>query len=651
MEIILVFFLFSVLFIVYFVFRKESNSLTLLLRKLETQIKELDTDSPAIAKAKQIIDDLLITEKQPLLLTVVGEFSAGKSTFINALFGKAILPMSNKETTANITVLQYGEKPKIQIIYNDNRVEEHPLDNGEFRNYYDFLVQPDEDDEQKIEKIESIREVRIHINNQFLKDIDLVDTPGFNAENERHTLLTEEFKRSADTIVWLFRASRVGKKSEIEKMQEYCRHFKPILVFNKIDELEQIGKVPEVELSSKISDFTHISEKIFLTSAKLGLNSSNGQYEASRMAEVISYFQSEIIPKAKSKKDSAILNKVIQIGEYISEYYEQQKMIVENYVEKVEKLKIAEQDLKSTQSLFYSCTNLYNEHIKKNNRDNSFTLFDFCLNVANYIKLTPISESISQSAEKIFKLYDEILEKEEELKRVYLQLEKSCDSLNLMFAKYERKLYDWQNKYGATDGSLWGLAVNFLGDIFSKEKQSINQLAEQYNHAKDEYNREVKSYNFQVAGNEMRVNRLNDQMLDFVNVKLVAAINDQFKVVEMKMEYADSIKLELQKAKKAYQESIKKIYSINKGLKDSFENCKKMIEIRMNLTDTPGFSDFSNLVAQLGKYSSPDLSTDFDKIYRRGKISEQFIPDMKVSSTANTKYHKVEEDNRVASKI
>lgn len=652
MDIKLIAFLLCILIIVvYVLLRKRSTSLTSLLKKIDTQIKALDTKSVSIAKAKQIIDDLLITEKQPLLLTVVGEFSAGKSTFINALFGRTILPMRNVETTATITVLQYGEKPKIQIFYNDHRVEEHFIPDDKFSNYYDYLVQPDEDDEKKVEKIESIREVRIHINNQFLKGIDLVDTPGFNSENERHTKLTDEFQRSADTIIWLFRASKVGKKSEIEKMQDYCRHFKPILVFNKIDELVKNGIVPEVELRNKILEFEKLSEKIFLTSAKLGLNGSNGTYNDSRMAEVISYFQSEIIPKAKSKKDGAILNKVIQIGEHISKYFEQQKKIVQNYILTVEKLKTAEKDLKSTQLLFHECTNLFNDHIKKNNKDNSFTLVDFCMNVENYIRLTPISDKVSQSLGKIKILYEEILDKGDELEKVYSQLEISFNSLNLAFSNYERKLLEWQDQHGAGGGGLWGLAINILGDIFSKEKQSINQLAEQYDTKRERYNRDVKSYNLEVSRNEMKMDRVNNLMLDFVNDTLVTEINDQYKVVEEKIIYADSIKSKLKESKKSYQDSLKIINTINKGLKISFEKCKKLIEQRMNLKDTPGFSDFSKLIDHLGKYSSPDLSTDFDKMYRRGKISERFTPDMKVSSQPDTKYTKVREDKRVANKV
>src|SRR5262249_15137801 len=47
---------------------------------------------------------------RPLLVTVMGEFNSGKSTFVNALLGEEVAPMGITPTTATINILKYGSE-------------------------------------------------------------------------------------------------------------------------------------------------------------------------------------------------------------------------------------------------------------------------------------------------------------------------------------------------------------------------------------------------------------------------------------------------------------------------------------------------------------------------------------------------------------
>ena len=53
-------------------------------------------------------------------IAVVGDFSSGKSTFINAIIGDDLLYSSNIEATGVITTIQYGEKPIAQVCKKKN---------------------------------------------------------------------------------------------------------------------------------------------------------------------------------------------------------------------------------------------------------------------------------------------------------------------------------------------------------------------------------------------------------------------------------------------------------------------------------------------------------------------------------------------------
>lgn len=57
------------------------------------------------------------------LLMIVGEAKSGKSTFINAYLGKEILPMDVKQCTSAIVEIRYGEKFILKATYADDRVE------------------------------------------------------------------------------------------------------------------------------------------------------------------------------------------------------------------------------------------------------------------------------------------------------------------------------------------------------------------------------------------------------------------------------------------------------------------------------------------------------------------------------------------------
>ncbi len=62
-------------------------------------------------------------EKDKFVLIVVGEAKSGKSTFINAYLGENILPMDVKQCTSAIIEIRYGSKFKLKATYGDDRTD------------------------------------------------------------------------------------------------------------------------------------------------------------------------------------------------------------------------------------------------------------------------------------------------------------------------------------------------------------------------------------------------------------------------------------------------------------------------------------------------------------------------------------------------
>ena len=93
-----------------------------ILKYMDNLSKMLKEDSQ-----EELLNDLVRIKKrleQPLFsVAVVGEFSRGKSTFINNLFGKEFLPVGDLPTTAMLTKIVYGKKQRFFRFYEGIREE------------------------------------------------------------------------------------------------------------------------------------------------------------------------------------------------------------------------------------------------------------------------------------------------------------------------------------------------------------------------------------------------------------------------------------------------------------------------------------------------------------------------------------------------
>ncbi len=56
-------------------------------------------------------------KKNEFQLVVLGQFKRGKTTLINALLGKNVLPTAIVPLTSIITILKYGEKVNLTVVF------------------------------------------------------------------------------------------------------------------------------------------------------------------------------------------------------------------------------------------------------------------------------------------------------------------------------------------------------------------------------------------------------------------------------------------------------------------------------------------------------------------------------------------------------
>ena len=130
---------------------------------------------------------------QPFLFVVVGEVKAGKSSLLNALFGRDFCKVDVLPATDRIYVFTYGESER------DAQLSEHVT--------------------------ERFRPI------DFLKDFNIVDTPGTNTIVANHQEITEKFIPVADLIVFVFSVTNPWAASAWDFLRLLGGEWKKRIVF------------------------------------------------------------------------------------------------------------------------------------------------------------------------------------------------------------------------------------------------------------------------------------------------------------------------------------------------------------------------------------------------------------------------------------
>jgi GTPase Era involved in 16S rRNA processing len=207
----------------------------------------------AAEEDQKTLDDSIRQLDDFFLLVIVGEFNAGKSSFINALLGKTVLKEGVTPTTTQIHILRYGEQES------RTAVNEHLHE----------LTAPAE----------------------LLVDLSIVDTPGTRA----------------DLVLFVTSADRPFTESErdfLEKIRDWGK--KVVLVVNKVDILEREEDLAEIRDFIEENARTHLgmTPEIFPISARAGLRAKQGEpqrWAESRMEPLESFVHATLDEESRMR--------------------------------------------------------------------------------------------------------------------------------------------------------------------------------------------------------------------------------------------------------------------------------------------------------------------------------------------------------------
>jgi hypothetical protein len=125
-------------------------------------------------------------------VAVVGQFKRGKSTLINAMIGRELLPADVAPLTSAITVIQHGDQERCLVRYEDGRKEEVPLT--------DVALYTSEEGNPGNKK--GVRAAVVELETPLLEGgMRLVDTPGVGSVLEPNSEVTRTFIPRVDVAV------------------------------------------------------------------------------------------------------------------------------------------------------------------------------------------------------------------------------------------------------------------------------------------------------------------------------------------------------------------------------------------------------------------------------------------------------------------
>lgn len=189
-------------------FRQKKDEVTSALRDLGKAAQSIGARSLFARLESELVGKL---EADRFHLVVVGEFNHGKSTFVNALLGRTVLPAGVTPTTAVIHHLEHAETARARVVYANGEKRELP-----FEAVRKFSVGGAEEGAAS-----DVAYLEVGYPAEILRErIVLVDTPGVNDLSLQRADITYSYIPRSDAVLFLLDAGQPLKESERVFLQE-----------------------------------------------------------------------------------------------------------------------------------------------------------------------------------------------------------------------------------------------------------------------------------------------------------------------------------------------------------------------------------------------------------------------------------------------
>lgn len=175
------------------------------------KIREFSAHMQLEGNVSAIDDVLKRLAEDTFSVAIVGEFKRGKSTLINALLEKDVLPTDVVPTTATINKVAYSVTPFVRIEYNDGKTEDIEIDK---LNDYVTKLTPESEQIARTVKIATV----YYPVNYCKNGVTIIDTPGLN-DDEAMTNVTLSVLPQIDAAIMVMMAGSPFSQYECDFLE------------------------------------------------------------------------------------------------------------------------------------------------------------------------------------------------------------------------------------------------------------------------------------------------------------------------------------------------------------------------------------------------------------------------------------------------
>lgn len=212
------------------------------LARTQALLKEIEEacDAFGMASFKKTLKSVKnFTEQNKYLdIALLGQFKAGKSSFLNSFMNKAILPVGVVPVTSVVTRMRFGDKEKAVVTFQDGKHLDITAD--EIREYVSEAGNPGNEKNVLLVDIEVPYLERI-------KTIRLVDTPGIGSIWQHNTETTTSWFPETGGALFAISADKPISENELSLLKEVYSYTPEIVILITKVDLYKEEQVKEIE--------------------------------------------------------------------------------------------------------------------------------------------------------------------------------------------------------------------------------------------------------------------------------------------------------------------------------------------------------------------------------------------------------------------
>ncbi len=189
------------------------------------------------------------------MVLIVGKERVGKTTLVNGLLGRCVLPVNDQNPTGVNTFLRYGEQEEVKAYFLDGVVAVFDMSKLELLTTGDTFA-------SQILR-EHLDYLEVYLKNDLLKSVTIIDSVSLEAGAGEMAYFSESLINRVDEIFWVLRSGSKAIDAEILLIETLKnKGVEPLCIINGIDtndDSEAFMMAEKERIGHLMSDFVSIS--------------------------------------------------------------------------------------------------------------------------------------------------------------------------------------------------------------------------------------------------------------------------------------------------------------------------------------------------------------------------------------------------------